>query len=322
MMYSDDNRLTWVTYPGGADTYMYDVRRRHRATFSRTVRGYIYDRDRVLEETQAWVPQARYTLESGSYYSPWLRTWLSTGESRYPMYDGLGTARRLADGTGTFTDGYLLNAFGRQLGIYGSTRNPYRYDGAWGYQTDTTGSGLLQLGARFYWPEIGRFIQQDPFRRGNRYVYARNNPLALTDPTGLTDIVFPIEADIATPWGGIDASAGIVIDTDNLWHSGVYSSGGPAKGLSLGLNVGIGVVPYGEIEGEVGNVDLNLGPVSPTVQYRGDEWTNLDNVTGASLTAGIGLGASVSHTVTETITVECMWAWLKGAAKRVHDLLW
>jgi RHS repeat-associated protein len=52
----------------------------------------------------------------------------------------------------------------------GSTVNPYRFGAAWGYITDTPGSGLLQLGARWYWPEIGRFIQQDPIgARTNAY---------------------------------------------------------------------------------------------------------------------------------------------------------
>jgi len=37
---------------------------------------------------------------------------------------------------------------------------------------------MLQLGARFYWPEVGRFVQQDPFGGGiNWYVYAEGNPL-------------------------------------------------------------------------------------------------------------------------------------------------
>jgi RHS repeat-associated protein len=58
--------------------------------------------------------------------------------------------------------------------------------GAWGYLTDTPGSGLLQLGARFYWPEVGRFVQRDPLvRRANDYAYARNRPLWYADPSGL-----------------------------------------------------------------------------------------------------------------------------------------
>ncbi len=45
---------------------------------------------------------------------------------------------------------------------------------------------MLQLGHRFYWPELGRFIQQDPIGDGvNWYAYVGNNPLVYIDPEGL-----------------------------------------------------------------------------------------------------------------------------------------
>ena len=38
---------------------------------------------------------------------------------------------------------------------------------------------------RFYDPEVGRFITQDPAKQGlNWYSYCRNNPLRYTDPDG------------------------------------------------------------------------------------------------------------------------------------------
>ncbi len=66
----------------------------------------------------------------------------------------------------------------------GTTLNYLRYGGAWGYFTEP--SGLQQLGYRFYWPELGRFVQQDPIGDGmNSYAYVRNSPVASADPTGL-----------------------------------------------------------------------------------------------------------------------------------------
>ena len=59
-----------------------------------------------------------------------------------------------------------------------------RRGGAWGYLTDP--SGLQQLGARFYWPEVGRFISQDPIGDGvNWYAYVGSNPVVWVDPEGL-----------------------------------------------------------------------------------------------------------------------------------------
>jgi hypothetical protein len=42
------------------------------------------------------------------------------------------------------------------------------------------------LGARFYWPEVGRFVHRDPIRDGiNWYVYTANRPTVCLDPWGL-----------------------------------------------------------------------------------------------------------------------------------------
>ncbi|MBI3291696.1 MAG: RHS repeat-associated core domain-containing protein, partial [Elusimicrobia bacterium] len=52
-------------------------------------------------------------------------------------------------------------------------------------------TGLYYFGARYYDPQLGRFIQPDTIVQApsdpqtlNRYTYARNNPLIYTDPTG------------------------------------------------------------------------------------------------------------------------------------------
>lgn len=51
---------------------------------------------------------------------------------------------------------------------------------------------LVYLRARYYSPELGRFISQDPVKGSinnpsslNRYAYVSNNPINLTDPSGL-----------------------------------------------------------------------------------------------------------------------------------------
>jgi RHS repeat-associated protein len=53
-------------------------------------------------------------------------------------------------------------------------------------------TGLDYFGARYYGSNMGRFMSPDPMgghvedpQTLNRYVYVRNNPLSLTDPTGL-----------------------------------------------------------------------------------------------------------------------------------------
>jgi hypothetical protein len=59
----------------------------------------------------------------------------------------------------------------------------------------------MYYGARWYDPELGRFISEDPATADpndplsiNRYIYCRNNPLIYTDPTGMffgiDDLIF------------------------------------------------------------------------------------------------------------------------------------
>jgi RHS repeat-associated protein len=149
---------------------------------------HLYNGERVLEElNDSGTMTARYTTENGSYYGSLLHLYRPSGTlSRFPMYDNIGTARGLLDASGTATDWYELDTFGRQVSSSGTTPNPYRYGAAWGYITDP--SGMLQLGARFYWPELGRFVSQDPIRHHrNWYLYADNLPVNRIDPTGNED---------------------------------------------------------------------------------------------------------------------------------------
>jgi RHS repeat-associated protein len=154
------------------------------------------------------------------------------GTQPYPMADIVGTSRRLLSETATVTDTYSLDAFGRQMSASGSTVNPYRFGAAWGYTTDTPGSGLLQLGARFYWPEVGRFIQQDPAGDGmNWYAYAGNNPVAWVDPTGYGGVwIGGVHLGDDKPWLVFDAGS-----IDQLGMSAAATASGVITGASLGM---------------------------------------------------------------------------------------
>jgi RHS repeat-associated protein len=186
--YDDENQLTSLTYNNGSVTnlfYYNALGQRYRSRLNGTYWRYLYDGDRVLEElNDSGTMTARYTTEDGSYFGSLLHLYRPSGTlSRFPMYDNIGTARGLVDASGTVTDTYELDTFGRSVSSTGTTPNPYRYGGAWGYITDP--SGLEQLGERFYWPELGRFVSQDPIGDGvNWYAYAENEPLRWVDPRG------------------------------------------------------------------------------------------------------------------------------------------
>jgi RHS repeat-associated protein len=62
------------------------------------------------------------------------------------------------------------------------SENPFQYTGR---ENDNT--GLYYYRARYYSPELQRFISEDPIRfKGglNFYAYVGNDPINITDPTG------------------------------------------------------------------------------------------------------------------------------------------
>jgi RHS repeat-associated protein len=67
-------------------------------------------------------------------------------------------------------------------------QSDFRFVGAKGYVTDDD-TGLDMLGHRFYIPQLGRFLNQDPIGQAgglNIYAYAGDNPVNDSDPSGLT----------------------------------------------------------------------------------------------------------------------------------------
>ncbi|HMO35659.1 MAG TPA: RHS repeat-associated core domain-containing protein, partial [Gemmatales bacterium] len=103
------------------------------------------------------------------------------------LTDSLGSVREQISTGGLLRNRITYDSFGNVL----SQTNP-----TFGDRFLFTGreysaeSKLYYYRARYYDPQIGRFISQDPilFKGGdvNLYRYVNNNPLSITDPTGMT----------------------------------------------------------------------------------------------------------------------------------------
>jgi RHS repeat-associated protein len=109
-------------------------------------------------------------------------------ERLYYMHDGLGSVRQLVDTTGQVEANYAYDPFGVPV-VEGDESNPYQYTGeAWDAEV-----GLLYLRARYYQPEVGRFVSRDPWTgstgrpqaMSGPYTYVGNNPATYVDPTGM-----------------------------------------------------------------------------------------------------------------------------------------
>lgn len=100
----------------------------------------------------------------------------------YFATDHLNSTRALTDAGGNVVETEQYDAFG---GGAGSQLTHYGYTG----RERDADTGLYYYRARWYDPQLGRFISKDPigFKGGdiNLYAYVGNNPVTYTDPKGL-----------------------------------------------------------------------------------------------------------------------------------------
>lgn len=106
-------------------------------------------------------------------------------------YDRRGSTVALSNKDGIITDRYSYDPFGKMLDHTGSSTTGFLYNGRDGVIDD--GNGLYYMRARYYSPQIKRFINQDvligSINNGqslNRYAYANGQPVNMIDPFGLS----------------------------------------------------------------------------------------------------------------------------------------
>src|SRR5262249_55384184 len=83
-----------------------------------------------------------------------------TGARQYYGYDAIGSTAVITDPAGALSNLYTYDPYGRPLSIAESFENRYRWIGKVGVRTEE--SGLIYMRARYYDPETGRFVSEDP----------------------------------------------------------------------------------------------------------------------------------------------------------------
>ncbi|MFD8236229.1 polymorphic toxin type 43 domain-containing protein, partial [Streptomyces sp. NPDC059696] len=111
------------------------------------------------------------------------------GKTQVYLTDALGTVVGLAntDGTIATTYAYDPNGTPTATGPGTTASNPYTFTGR-----EDDGTGLLYYRNRYYDPQTGRFISQDPIGHAggtNLYQYALSSPTTYTDPTGNNPLI-------------------------------------------------------------------------------------------------------------------------------------
>jgi RHS repeat-associated protein len=205
-------------------------------------------------------PQKEYGYRNGQL----LVTAEASANVHYLVTDQLGTPRMVFDQSGSLANvsrhDYL--PFGEELTWQGGRSPTNGYTGndgtrqkVTGYESDSE-TELNFARARYQSPVQGRFTSADPFSGSmtvgnpqsfNRYTYVVNNPVNLSDPTGLVnshgDSCYPWEED---PWSDIPwttgegyatvggyALTGVAASSDNGTLTGTVSDPPPSSGTIL-----------------------------------------------------------------------------------------
>jgi len=165
---------------------------------------------------------AEYIYANGRQVAKVMPDGASGFDFRFFQADHLGSALSITDDVGTLKWVGEYFPFGSEFSSTGEV-DRYRFTQ---HELDIE-TDLLYAKARYYHPNIGRFISIDPVggsvgssQSWNRYAYVENNPLIYTDPTGeFLDTILDV--------GFIIYDVGVIIN-DNIL-------GGTTEGLGTNL---------------------------------------------------------------------------------------
>jgi len=117
---------------------------------------YAYDGDNLVEETNAsGGVVARYS-QGLNIDEP--LAMLRSATTSYYHADCLGSITSLTNAAGTAAQSYTYDSFGNVIATTGSLVNSFRYTGR-EWDTETS---LYYYRARYYDPNAGRFVSEDP----------------------------------------------------------------------------------------------------------------------------------------------------------------
>jgi RHS repeat-associated protein len=256
---------------------------------------YAYDGDNLVEETNsAGAVVARYS--QGLNIDEPLAMLRSSATSYYNA-DGLGSITSLSNAAGALAQTYAFDSFGKQTASSGSLKNPFQYTAR---ESDSE-TGLYYYRARYYNPQLQRFISEDPlgFAGGdvNLYAYVNGNPIGFRDPFGLCPPTRNQRLKLAAK-GAFNLGVGLL-----------KTAGGVALTMETGgLAVGIGVYAVGTGMGNIyGGFAQIGGALTGDVESGergGDAMAAIGSVSGLTILAVNGVSDSSMATAATAGKIE------------------
>jgi RHS repeat-associated protein len=177
------NRLISISSPTLTASFQYDaLNRRIGKTVNGVTVSYLYDGVDIIQETSGGV-KTNY-IRTFNIDEPLTRV---TGtDVKHYLKDGLGSVVGIVDDSGNLVSSISYDPYGNT-----TSTEPFGYTGR-----ENDGTGLMYYRARYYSPEMLRFISRDPlqFAAGsvNFYSYVHNNPIKHTDPSGLATCFYSV----------------------------------------------------------------------------------------------------------------------------------
>jgi RHS repeat-associated protein len=246
-------------------SFSYDALGRRRA---KTVNGaattFQYDGVDILRDSTA-------TYLHGPGIDDVLSRTITSG-NEYFLKDHLGSTIALTDPSGSLSTQYTYSAYGKATKT-GSSTNYFTYTGR-----EDDGTGLYFYRARYYSPDLKRFVAEDPIGFGggqsNLYGYVGGNPISFTDPSGKVGGADDL-AELGI--GFVAGGAGTVISelADPCGARGLSLLGRALVGGAVGgvttwaaANLGVLALPAAALLGGGGNVLTNsIGRDNPQAGF-------------------------------------------------------
>lgn len=259
---------------------------------------YDYSGHRVKKNSTVYIGKL-YECTSGTcikyIFAGSNRVAMKTGTSVYYYHtDHLGSSSGMTDSSGIVKEEIYYYPYGKTRSNSGTLNVKHKFTG----QELDGETGLYYYGARYYDPEIGRFISADSIvpdfsdpQSLNRYSYCRNNPVILTDPSGN---IFIIDDIIIAAVTYVVANAAVIAEGAAIGAaiggaSAAVTGGNVWQGMALGAVSGAVFAGVGGLIGDSITYAAVPGGVGPPTAG----WASAGNIGGA-MAGGAGSGASTA----------------------------
>jgi RHS repeat-associated protein len=188
------DRIRWTgAMPDGEGwdriEYAYDAagRRIEKKVDGTTQVKYVYDGSHILAEYNSAGTLLRKYVHGLGIDEPicMIEASGTYAGTHYYHYDALGSVVTMTNSAGNVTQLYEYSVYGQVAASDADHPNRFMFTGR-EFDKDT---GLYYYRARYYHPEIGRFLQTDPIGYGdgmNWYGYCLNGPVGGRDPSGMS----------------------------------------------------------------------------------------------------------------------------------------